>query len=75
MNNLQKIEEVFGEKFCPTVNVVGNTTHYSARQKDNGYFQWQSPTDLLDFLRKGKEMGMRIGVDMRKMQYDVYFNN
>lgn len=75
MNKLQIIEEIFGDKFCPVIQ-VSYTTNYSAQLRDvNESFCWQSPSTLKEIIRMASEYGARIGVDLVRQQYDIYFND
>ena len=74
MNNLQKIEEVFGEHFCPLMSVRGKYENYAAVLRSDSIMRWQSPLDLKNMLAKAETMGMRVGIDIGRRQYDIYFN-
>ncbi len=75
MNKLQIIEQIFGNKFTPCVkcdNFGGVKEYYTAKPKNVKFF-WLNSSELKDIIKKGDEFECRIGLDLHRMQFDIFF--
>ena len=75
MNHLEIIEQIFDtEKFCP-VATFSHVTSYAAVLKDKQtYSAWLNSHDLKRLIEKAEKNGARIGIDLGRQQFDIYFN-
>ena len=75
MYRLEIIEQIFDtEKFCPVATFSHATSYAAVLRNKETYSAWFNSHDLKRLIEKAEKNGARIGIDLGRQQFDIYFN-